>query len=131
MRIALGALGVAVGDDGVDARHARSASTRFPTRRSTTVASLEGNRRAVRSARRPTSQATVDNDLFSADRSAPAAPYRMPGETDPNDKTAAQPRSPSCSERQSRPTDTSSRRCNSVTDARRSCMSATRSASGS
>ncbi len=35
-------------------------------------------------------QAAVDNDLFSPDRSAPAAPYRMPGEAAPSDKPAVE-----------------------------------------
>ncbi len=43
--------------------------------------SREPIKRASRRARRRTSQAAVENDLFSADRSAPSAPYRMPGET--------------------------------------------------
>jgi len=38
--------------------------------------------------------AVVDNDLFAADRSAPAARYRMPGEADANDAPAAQPEKP-------------------------------------
>jgi len=38
--------------------------------------------------------AVVDNDLFSPDRSAPEAPYRMPGEADPSDKPVAMPDKP-------------------------------------
>ena len=38
--------------------------------------------------------ATVDNDVFSVDRSAPAESYRMPGEPDPNAKAAPQPDKP-------------------------------------
>lgn len=34
-------------------------------------------------------QAAVENDLFSSDRSAPSAPYRMPGEKSPEVKQAA------------------------------------------
>src|SRR5207249_9602314 len=38
-------------------------------------------------------QDAVDKDIFSADRAAPSAPYRMPGEPDPHSKVAA-PESP-------------------------------------
>lgn len=49
------------------------------------VASLEGTKRAVY---RPVSdiETAVDNDLFASDRSAPSNPYRMPGESGPDDK---------------------------------------------
>jgi type IV pilus biogenesis protein PilP len=48
------------------------------------------------SAARPKSdiETTVDNDVFSVERSAPNAPYRMPGEPDPNAKAAPQPDKP-------------------------------------
>ncbi len=36
----------------------------------------------------------VENDLFSADRSAPDTPYRMPGDPDPNEKAVALPEKP-------------------------------------
>ena len=36
----------------------------------------------------------VENDVFSADRTAPAAPYRMPGEHAPDDKPVAEPLKP-------------------------------------
>jgi len=39
-------------------------------------------------------QAAVENDLFSSDRSAPGAPYRMPGEKPPEVKQAAEPPKP-------------------------------------
>ena len=48
------------------------------------------------SARKPKTdiEAAVDNNVFSSDRSAPAAPYRMPGEPDPNARPVAQPDKP-------------------------------------
>ena len=39
-------------------------------------------------------ETAVDNDVFSIDRAAPNAPYRMPGEPDPNAKAAPQPDKP-------------------------------------
>lgn len=39
-------------------------------------------------------QAAVESDLFSSDRSAPSAPYRMPGEKTPEVKQAAEPPKP-------------------------------------
>jgi hypothetical protein len=39
--------------------------------------------------------AAVENDLFSAERTAPAAPYRMPGEHAPEDKPVVEPMKPS------------------------------------
>jgi len=39
-------------------------------------------------------QAAVENDLFSADRTAPEAPYRMPGEHAPDDRPVAEPMKP-------------------------------------
>lgn len=57
-----------------------------------TVASLQGIAGDA-SKKRSDIQNVVDNDLFSADRSAPAAPYRMPGEADPA-KPAALPEKP-------------------------------------
>jgi hypothetical protein len=39
-------------------------------------------------------QVAVENDLFSPDRSAPETPYRMPGESDPNDKTRVEAQKP-------------------------------------
>jgi hypothetical protein len=36
----------------------------------------------------------VENDLFAEDRSAPANPYRMPGEADPNAKPRVEPMKP-------------------------------------
>ena len=39
-------------------------------------------------------QAAVENDLFSADRTAPVAPYRMPGEHAPEDKPVVEPMKP-------------------------------------
>jgi hypothetical protein len=39
-------------------------------------------------------QTTVDKDLFAADRSAPDAPYRMPGESDGKEKSTVEPMKP-------------------------------------
>jgi len=59
----------------------------------TTLASLESIKRATVAP--PTDvQAAVENDLFSAERSAPAAPYRMPGEHAPDDKPVVEPMKP-------------------------------------
>jgi hypothetical protein len=59
----------------------------------TTLASLESIKRAT--AAPPTDvQAAVENDLFSADRSAPEAPYRMPGEHAAEDKPVVEPTKP-------------------------------------
>ena len=57
------------------------------------LASLQGVAHGATRARADIA-AVVENDLFSADRSAPAAPYRMPGEPDPNDKPAGLPEKP-------------------------------------
>lgn len=58
-----------------------------------TLASLDGVRRG---SDKPATDinAAVENDLFSADRSAPAAPYRMPGEHAPDDKPVIEPMKP-------------------------------------
>ena len=39
-------------------------------------------------------QTAVESDLFSRDRSAPAEPYRMPGESAPDDKPVVEPMKP-------------------------------------
>ena len=39
-------------------------------------------------------QSAVENDLFSPDRSAPSAPYRMPGERDRDGTPAVEPMKP-------------------------------------
>jgi hypothetical protein len=39
-------------------------------------------------------QVAVEHDLFAPDRSAPDTPYRMPGESDPNDKARVEPQKP-------------------------------------
>jgi hypothetical protein len=58
-----------------------------------TIASLET---IARGAARPIADvsATVDNNVFSIDRSAPSAAYRMPGDPDPNARPAAMPEKP-------------------------------------
>jgi hypothetical protein len=48
-----------------------------------------------RGVRPPTDvQSAVENDVFSPDRSAPSAPYRMPGENAPSDKPLVEPAKP-------------------------------------
>ena len=59
----------------------------------TTIASLESITRRVSRPQVDVS-AAVDNNVFSIDRAAPAAAYRMPGEPDPNARPAAQPEKP-------------------------------------
>jgi hypothetical protein len=39
-------------------------------------------------------QAAVESDLFASDRSAPSAPYRLPGEKSPEVRQAAEPPKP-------------------------------------
>jgi len=59
----------------------------------TTVASLEMITHG--SARPPADiEMAVDKDLFAADRSAPDAPYRMPGESDGKEKSTVEPMKP-------------------------------------
>jgi hypothetical protein len=92
MRVAVGALAVAVATNGwVLVRALRVPP--IPVTPITTVASLETS---ARGAKRPPTDvaATVEDDLFSPDRSAPSAPYRMPGETDVSDKPAVEPMKP-------------------------------------
>jgi len=59
----------------------------------TTLASLESIK-TTGAAPAMDVQAAVENDLFSADRTAPAAPYRMPGEHAPEDKPVVEPMKP-------------------------------------
>jgi hypothetical protein len=59
----------------------------------TTVASLEAI--GTHSPRAPADiEPAVDKDLFAADRSAPDAPYRMPGESDGKEKSTVEPMKP-------------------------------------
>jgi hypothetical protein len=65
----------------------------LPNAAPTTVASLKTI--TNHSARPPADiESAVDKDLFAADRSAPDAPYRMPGESDGKDKPAVEPMKP-------------------------------------
>jgi hypothetical protein len=59
----------------------------------TTLASLESIKGAGSTPAMDV-QAAVENDLFSADRTAPEAPYRMPGEHAPDDKPVVEPMKP-------------------------------------
>jgi hypothetical protein len=92
MRVAIGALAIAAALVLWTLVHALR-SQPLPDSVATTVASLEtiGNR----STRPPADvMAAVDKDVFAPDRSAPDAPYRMPGENDGSDKPAVEPMKP-------------------------------------
>jgi type IV pilus biogenesis protein PilP len=92
LQVALGALALGVGATMWALVTAFRAET-IPDPPPTIVGSIENIRGGVA---RPKSniETTVDNDVFSVDRSAPDAPYRMPGEPDPNAKAAPQPDKP-------------------------------------
>jgi hypothetical protein len=65
----------------------------LPVAPATTVASLETI--TSRTVRRPADvQAAVENDLFASDRSPPASPYRMPGESDDRGSRIVEPMKP-------------------------------------
>jgi hypothetical protein len=92
MRFALGAVGVATAANLFVLVRALRVPP-LPETPVTTVASLETVARGTKHA--PTDVAsTVEDDLFAADRSAPSAPYRMPGETAVNDSPVAEPMKP-------------------------------------
>jgi hypothetical protein len=92
MRIALGVLAIAVLTNAWVLVRALRVPPIAPTTM-TTLASLETMGRGLK--RTPTDiTATVEDDLFSSDRSAPSTPYRMPGETALNDKTTVEPMRP-------------------------------------
>lgn len=57
------------------------------------IASLQGVTHGPARSRTDIS-AVVENDPFSPDRSAPDAPYRMPGESDPSDRPVVMPDKP-------------------------------------
>ena len=59
----------------------------------TTLVSLQGLKGASTSPQMDI-HAAVENDLFSAERTAPAAPYRMPGEHAPEDRPVIEPMKP-------------------------------------
>jgi len=91
-RIALGAFGISVIAVGWSLANALRAEP-LPTLPPTTVASIETIKRGPIVA--PTDvEAAVDNDVFAVDRSAPDVPYRMPGETRPDEKPVAEPMKP-------------------------------------
>ncbi len=64
-----------------------------PEQPPTSIASLDSITRRVSRPHVDVS-AAVDNNVFSIDRAAPANPYRMPGEPDPNARPAALPEKP-------------------------------------
>jgi hypothetical protein len=86
LRVAVGALVVAVIAMGWTVIHALRVEA-IPDAPPTTVASLQGVAHGPTRGRTDIST-VVENDLFSPDRSAPAAPYRMPGEPGPGEKSA-------------------------------------------
>jgi hypothetical protein len=91
-RVAIGALLAAIIVTGWSVVNAVR-SEPLPDVPPTSLASLESIKRTALTT--PTDvQAAVENDLFSADRSAPEAPYRMPGENAPDDKPVAEPMKP-------------------------------------
>jgi hypothetical protein len=91
-RVALGAFAVAVIVTGWTLVRALRADA-LPVPPRTTLASLETITR--RMPQPPADiQAAVEGDLFANDRSAPATPYRMPGDKDP-DAPAPEPMKPS------------------------------------
>ena len=91
-RLAFGALVVAVNVTGWTVVTALRVEA-IPQVPPATMASLQGVSHGPARGRTDIS-AVVDNDLFSPDRSAPDAPYRMPGESDPSDKPVAMPEKP-------------------------------------
>lgn len=92
LQVAMGALALGVGAT-MWALVTAFRAEAIPDAPPTVIGSIESIRGG---ASRPKSdiEATVDNDVFSIDRSAPNAPYRMPGEPDPNAKAAPQPEKP-------------------------------------
>ena len=91
-RVAIGALLTAIVVTGWSVVNAVR-SEPLPEIPPTSLASLESIKRTALT--KPTDvQAAVENDLFSADRSAPEAPYRMPGENAPDDKAVVEPMRP-------------------------------------
>jgi hypothetical protein len=91
-RIALGVLVLAIGVTGWTVAQALRTDA-LPDVPPTTLASLESIKRGPASPQTDV-QSAVESDLFAADRSAPAAPYRMPGEHAPDDKPVIEPMKP-------------------------------------
>jgi hypothetical protein len=92
MRAALGLLAIAAATTVWTLVRALRADA-LPSAAPVAVASLDAIRRSTP---RPMAdiQAAVENDLFAVDRTAPAAPYRMPGENAPDDKPRVEPMKP-------------------------------------
>ena len=91
-RLALGALAVSIITVGWTLANALRVEA-LPVLPPASVASLESIKRGPIVA--PTDvEAAVDSDIFAVDRSAPDAPYRMPGEARPDDKPVAEPMKP-------------------------------------
>jgi hypothetical protein len=92
MRVALVALGASLLVFGWTLTRALRAQP-IPAAVPTTPVGFDATKRAA--ARQVADiQVAVDNDLFSPDRSAPETPYRMPGESDPNDRSRVEPQKP-------------------------------------
>lgn len=91
-RVAIGALLAAIVVTGWSVVNAVR-SEPLPEIPPTSLASLESIKRTALTT--PTDvQVAVESDLFSADRSAPEAPYRMPGENAREDQPVAEPMRP-------------------------------------
>jgi hypothetical protein len=91
-RTALVALGMSIIAVGWTLANALRAEA-LPVLPPATLASIESIKRGPIVA--PTDvEAAVDNDIFAVDRSAPDVPYRMPGESRPDDKPVAEPMRP-------------------------------------
>jgi len=92
VRIALGVLAIAIAVVGWTLVRALRMQP-IPAGPPVMVANLETIGRGFE---RPASdvQAAFENDLFASDRSAPASPYRMPGESDGDEKPKVEPMKP-------------------------------------
>jgi hypothetical protein len=92
MRVAIGAVAVAVALV-LWTLISALRSEPLPDTPPTTVASL-GTISSRASRPRADIMTAVDKDLFASDRSAPDAPYRMPGESDEKKEPAVEPMKP-------------------------------------
>ena len=92
VRVALVALAAAVGVVGWSLARA----LRAPAAGGTPVMSLAALEPITRGPLPPPAdiQSAVESDLFSRDRSAPEQPYRMPGESAPDNKPVVEPMKP-------------------------------------
>ena len=91
-RVALAALALGVALTGWSLTTALRAEP-LPSAPAGTLASIESIKRGPITPPADI-QSAVENDVFSPDRSAPSAPYRMPGEERPDDKPVVEPMKP-------------------------------------